>query len=237
MSFIHPKIDHPLIHFATMPDEALAQVKDSELQDYSDKYDLFRNDHKTDLETAKGLAGSLEDNVKILFGSYSKQHKYLERACRSSEDLVSMNAKQTPSYDEVEGAVANAKRKIDVASLHEVHTSGGVDDITMNQQNEAIGFLLANEYTFGVDFNAHNAYDIAVSLRFDKALSEGEELEYETNGSFLLCDGCETKKISITPKQYMDDKEVSCGCGCMDYKAELKFAPNGAVKVAISGGV
>ena len=238
MSFNHKNIDHPLVNYKSMPDEALAQVDSASLQDYSQKYDEYQVEHNQDLEEAKELAGRIETDCRTLFGSYSKQHKYIERAVRSGEALVSAHASKVPSYDSVERAVRKAKEKVDITSLHEVVSSGGVDEITMSQQNEAIGFLLANGYNFGTDFTAHNAYEIAVSLRFDKASRLGDDIPFEAkvDGDYAMCEGCETKKVEFTVNRWVNDQTVRCGCGCIDYKAELEFAPEGGVKVFIAGG-
>jgi hypothetical protein len=237
MTFNHKKIDHPLVNMDKMPKEALAQITEESLESFSEMWDEYHTLQKEDVTTAMDIANRINDDCKTLFGSYSKQHKYMERNLRGREDVVSIHGGTIPSKEAVTNAVTEAKKSVDITNLHAGNTGGSVDDITMEQQNKAIAFLLSNKYVFGIDFTAYNAHEIAVSLAFDKAIQLGDDIEFEREAtpSFSECEGCETKKISFVPKDYLQNKTITCSCCCLQYNAKLVF-DGSSVKVMISGG-
>ena len=221
--FHHKEIDNDLIHYATMPVEALAQITDEALADYQEDFEAFAEDQKEDVQKGSEIAQRVMTDIKTLFGTYSKQHKYLERNIRGHEDVVTAHGRKYPQPHDIQRKVEQARKCFDVTTLHASSISSGVDEITMEQQNEAIAYLLGNDFSFGSDFTAYNAHEIAMSHGFEKvvSISDNKDIHFELREGVDKCGECETKSITFSARQYIDNGVVSCECGCEDYKGKL----------------
>tara|TARA_R110000824_G_scaffold148_4_gene544 strand:- start:4950 stop:5675 length:726 start_codon:yes stop_codon:yes gene_type:complete len=180
-------MNHKLKDAVHLPTNALTLISDSDIDAYEREFEKeFKTSESIDNTTVREAKDSILEGIRVVFGRESKQYKYIERNIRCEPSLVGNHYQLVPTPYKIREMKEEATAKMVQNGGFTVAT-GGVDSRSMSEIDDAIKFLISNDFEYGKDFSSHNAVSIANALipeRLEEHITklpkcpEGEKWEF-----------------------------------------------------------
>lgn len=171
-----------------LADQALASFSDSDVAEYKSEYEEYRTAQSTAVNEMFKLVEQTRSYFTVLFGSDSKQAKYLERMVRNGELVTDRHATLYPHPSDVQERVEAARDKY-CSFLSDDNAPKVAGDDTLKEINNATTFLLGKGLELNVDFTISNAISLAQSTaseEFDDALEGAEQIPADTYNMMVM---------------------------------------------------
>ena len=231
-------IKHHLKDIGNLTDVALSQISDESIEEYDAEYTEMREAYRNDASTIADLKHEAREKLVEIFGSMSKQVKYMDRNLRSERTAVDIHYDKFPSLHTVKERINCAKEKVSDSGSRAVSETkvgrAGVNEQEMEEVDASIRYLISKGYTYGVDFNSHNAVEISQCSAIEvveKMISDEDDAFDELLTTTFTC----CKEIDKDSSQVQTGGDVSVWCGCGDnrveYSVELNDAKISLVKI------
>ena len=211
---------HPMKDALDQSDLIIAQYTKKDLHAYEVEWDIMNTHRVADGDICLQSRQALEEEVEFYFGQYSKEDKYFCRSIRSVETKASKHYSNYPLPKTLRDVVVNAQENVENMSI--VSATVGVAEKTVDDIDSAISYLLKEGYSFGNDFNAHNAVDIAKSS-VNQSLVEGKPTNIIWDCA--VCLDCNQMPTNVST-EYLNNERMFCGCGNTEMKASVRFKDN-----------
>ena len=201
-------------------DLVVSQYTDKDLANYETEWNIMNTHRSADTDICSESREALSQEVIFNFGKYSKEDKYFDRMVRNGDTKAAQHYGQYPLPKTLADKIATAKENVENMSI--VSATVGVAEKTVDDIDSAISYLLKEGFTFGSDFNAHNAVDIARS-NVNQSLVEGKptNIIWECES----CENCDSMPTNVST-QYLNNERMMCECGNKEMKATIRFKDN-----------
>ena len=214
------EMKHPLKDALDQSDLIVSQYTTEDIENYETEWNIMNTHRTADQDTCNESREALSEEVKFYFGKYSKEDKYFDRMVRNGDTKASAHYGRYPLPRTLVDKIETAKENVENMSI--VSATVGVAEKTVDDIDSAISYLLKEGFTFGSDFNAHNAVDIARS-NVNQSLVEGKptNIIWECES----CDECDSMPTNVST-QYLNNERLMCECGNKEMKASIRFKDN-----------
>lgn len=201
------KIERPALYHIKNPlsdkklaDQALASFSDADVAEYKSEYEEYRTVQSTAVNEMHELVEQTRSYFTAMFGSDSKQSKYLERMVRNGELLTDRHSELYPHPSTVQDKIQQAREKY-CSFLSDDNAPKVSGDDTLQEINNATTFLLGKGLELNVDFTISNAISLAMSTaseEFDDAMVDEQQIP-ATQYNMMVLDNMEfdASKYSI----------------------------------------
>jgi hypothetical protein len=215
----------PLQDIKKLDDTFLSNVTDEQLEQYAEEYEKYYKEiYNPSRSNVHKLERIIQDSVNNIFGSYSKEAKYIKRAFQGGGVKLEQEWARITRPSE-------AKRKVEQAKEAMSHTSNvSLNDNDINQIDLAIKYLIDKGFKYGEDFTSNNAVSIAKSELVANASTNSENSDFIKFNSDCS-DTCRANEYQITFNQNKISRE--CSCGSVDVDESIELALNDSNQVTI----
>lgn len=158
------EMKHPLKDAKILSPTALSQIPNSDVDDYEvehEKYIVPAFDHDTTILSER--KSEVLDSLRTLYGSQSKEYKYMERSFRKGDDKITNHYNKNVPPSLLRRKISEARQLAEGNGGYK-KASSGVDSDSMEDIDSAIKFLISEGYEYGKDFSSHNSVSIANAL-------------------------------------------------------------------------
>ena len=195
----------PLAQVELLSSSFLATVSDDDIDTFDSEIEAYKKDvfniQRRNLDVITKHVGKLVANI---YGSQSKQYKYMMRNFQSNHEV--------PCFTAMSGlrTAHDIKELVKDAKTAKNSTSSVVlADRDVSQIDNAIQYLTQNDYVYGKDFTATNAVNLAKSIAIQE-LADNEFKDIIASGSECseICN--ETAFDAIV---HDSNIKVECACG------------------------
>tara|TARA_A100001515_G_scaffold141364_1_gene138250 strand:+ start:140 stop:895 length:756 start_codon:yes stop_codon:yes gene_type:complete len=222
-------LQSPLQNHKTLDDAYLSQVTDEELdaydEEYSQKRQSYYNPSMSNLNKCEDL---IRKAVRNIFGSTSKESKYIKRAFEGAGVILRNNWNSISEPRHVRKAVEDARE------LAKTHSAVSLDEKDVTQIDLAIKYLIQKGYTYGVDFTSNNAVNIAKSSLVSETTTD-QKMQNAMRLHHSDCsDTCRDSAYEMRINESRIDRE--CSCGEIDVRHTIELGVNDSDEIQLTLG-
>jgi hypothetical protein len=211
-------INHPLTEINTVSDEVAATFTDEQISEYSALYDEYLTAQRQAASWGADTARKLRDLITALFQdpldkyNLSKQRKYFDRMIRNGETVVDLHANKYPKPSVVTSRVEKARER--VASI-ESNRAPASSESTLREINNAVSYLLKQDFVLNTDFTISNAVNIAKQHARDIVVrraehNPGEEATFDGYRLVVASEELDSSNIRvIAPRTSWNDSDLN----------------------------
>ena len=227
-TFVFYQMKHYLKDAGSLSPVALSRLTDTELTEYRKEYEeKLVPEWQKDRELADEIKGTAKESIRDMFGSYSKQYKYLERNLRNERNLFDDHYGKIVDPSFLEKSVKKARETAKNEGGY-TKASSGVDSASMAEIDSAIKYLMDNGFEYGKDFSSHNAVEIS-EAHIPEAVDSFIHHNTAIEGKYIEApESCDCIKWD-SERSTVYAREISLSCDC--YSSKMTITP------AIEGGV
>ena len=228
-SYLQPvKLKSPLQDISRLDQVFLSEVTDEELDNYEEEYMNYRNDvYNPSMSNINKLEDIVQKSINNVFGSYSKEAKYIKRAFSGGGIRVQMHFSLLSKPRDVRIAVREARE------LQTNTSNVSLSDNDISQIDLAIKYLIQQGFKYGEDFTSNNAVNIAKSEIINEVSTKGNFNDHNVVKFHDECsDTCRANEYTLTVNQESIERE--CSCGMISENANFELSLNGSDNVTLN---
>lgn len=210
-----PKSKLALIN--TLSQELLSDFTDFDIVKYHDEFTTLKDKKSEDVSKAQIVISTVREGLTFLFGDDSRQVKYIDRAMIKGETIIDSHYAQYSTPSDVRAMIESAKIKCGGSA-----SNVGLSETNVDEVNDAIAYLIRNGYTFGRDFTAHNAVDMAKIGYVENCIDDESNIKLADD--IEDCPECNTTYDRANVKM----SNLTLSCRCYDDTALAVYFSKGA---------
>tara|TARA_R110000824_G_scaffold45812_1_gene132329 strand:- start:131 stop:829 length:699 start_codon:yes stop_codon:yes gene_type:complete len=215
-----------LAYANSMSPEILSEFSTHDVSTYELEYSTLTRHKQEDTTKAQHVIKEVQAGLDFLFGKDSKQAKYITRAFIKGETICDVHYAKFSDPHNLSDLLDGAKLRCGNQS-----TKVGLSETNVDELNDAIAYLTEKGFTFGRDFTAHNAVDMAKAQYLEQCFLDEDLISL--SDTIEDCTECD----STYEKGSVNLSSGSLSCRCYDDKSlDIVFESNRPMFGVIQNG-